>query len=69
MDDEFVTMKEAQELLGVSNYTIWKMVKEGRLKAYRSGIDRRRKLIRRSDLDRMLRVEPFEDTPEGKAAA
>lgn len=49
----FVTMKEAQEILGVSNYTIWQMVKTGRLTAYRSQVDRRRKMIPREDVERL----------------
>ena len=70
MKNDFVTMKQAQEILGVSNYTIWKMAKEGRIKTYRSNIDRRQKLVRRSDLERLARVEaPEEDVSEGKAAA
>ncbi|HEV2123844.1 MAG TPA: excisionase family DNA-binding protein [Chloroflexota bacterium] len=66
--DEYVTMGEARELLGVSNFTIWRMVREGRLTAYQSGTDRRKKLIRRSDLDALRAVKPVEvDTK--KAAA
>ena len=54
MDDEYVTMREAQEILGVSNFTIWQMVKDGRLTTFRSDVDRRKKLVRRSDLTALL---------------
>ena len=60
MDDEYVTMREAQEILGVSNFTIWQMVKDGRLPAFRSSVDRRKKLIRRGDLDALRAPTPIE---------
>jgi excisionase family DNA binding protein len=63
MTDEFVTMAEAQEILGVSNFTIWRMVKDGRLTAYPSRIDRRKKMIRRSELEALR----FPEIPEGDA--
>jgi excisionase family DNA binding protein len=60
MDDEYVTMREAQEILGVSNFTIWQMVKDGRLTAFRSDADRRKKLVRRGELDALLAPKPIE---------
>jgi excisionase family DNA binding protein len=58
--EDFVTMTEAQELLGVSRFKIWKLVKEGTLPTFRSDLDRREKLVRRSDLEalRRPRAEP-----------
>ena len=69
MGDEFVTMREAREILGVSNFTIWQMVKDGRLTAYQSGTDRRKKLIRRADLDALLQPRPIPREDPKKAAA
>lgn len=71
MDEEYVSMREAQEILGISNYTIWKMVRDGRLTAYQSNVDRRRKLIKRADLDALQRISPVsaQETEKGKAAA
>lgn len=57
---EYVTMAEAQKILGVSNRTIWAMVKDGRLQAYESPTDRRRKLILREDLGRFVLPRPIE---------
>jgi excisionase family DNA binding protein len=74
VNEEFVTMREAQEILGVSNFTVWQMVKDGRLQTFRSQVDRRKKLIRRSDLDAMLAPRPtdladrFEDRAKKSAA-
>ncbi len=69
--DAYVTMTEAQEILGVSRFKIWQLVKEGTLPTFRSDRDRREKLIRRSDLDAVDRpraIESFEEE-QGKAAA
>lgn len=60
MSDDFVTMKEAQDELGVSSYTIWRMVRDGELTAYQSSIDRRRKMIRRADLDALRELRPID---------
>jgi excisionase family DNA binding protein len=51
-----VTMKEAAQLLGVSNAKLWRMVRDGVLLAYQNPLDRREKLIRRADIDH-LRAE------------
>ncbi len=37
----YVSMREAEEILGVSNFTIWQMVRDGRRPAYQSETDRR----------------------------
>ena len=65
----FVTMREARELLGVSNYTIWRMVKEGRLRTYELPTDRRVKLVLRSDLEplRKVRIDDSENARGSKA--
>jgi excisionase family DNA binding protein len=69
MSEEFVTMREAQEILGVSNFTVWQMVKDGRLPTFRSEVDRRKKLIRRSDLSAMLAPKPVDLTERAEDRA
>lgn len=59
-ENEFVTMAEARIILGVSTYTIWRMVREGELTAYQSATDRRRKMIRRADLDSLRELRPID---------
>lgn len=49
----YVSMREAEEILGVSNFTIWQMVRDGRRPAYQSETDRRKKLIRRTGLEEL----------------
>jgi excisionase family DNA binding protein len=61
---EYMTMREAQAALGVSNHTIWRMVKDGRLTVYTTDIDRRKKLVKRADVERLKKVRPAsEATP------
>lgn len=67
--DEYVTMTEAQELLGVSRFKIWQLVKEGKLPAYQSELDRRQKLIRRSDIEALRGARRPVASTTGKAAA
>lgn len=65
--DEFLTLGEAQDRLGVSRFKITQLVKEGKLTVYRSDLDRREKLVKVSELDALTKPKS-EDTP-GKIAA
>jgi excisionase family DNA binding protein len=61
MQEEFMTLEEAADLLQVSRFTLWRLLKEGKLPAYQSEADRRRKLVRREDVEalkRPRRVDP-----------
>ena len=69
MDDEFVTMREAQQILGVSKFKMWQLVRDGELTAYQSSVDRRQKLVRRADLEALRRPEPIPPESAKKAAA
>ncbi|MBV9278532.1 MAG: helix-turn-helix domain-containing protein [Chloroflexi bacterium] len=53
-----VTMKEAARLLGISNAKIWRLVKDGALPAHQNPLDRREKLIRREDVERLHAQAP-----------
>jgi excisionase family DNA binding protein len=66
--DEFVTMGKAQELLGVSKFTVWQMVKDGRLTAYQLPTDRRHKYIRIDEIQAMKQLRPIK-RPDSKASA
>ena len=66
--DDFVTIQEAAQLVGVSRWTIWRLVKDGRLQTYESEINRRVKLIQRADIEALSCPRPVE-AEEGKAAA
>jgi len=60
VESEYVTMKQAQDILGVSGFKIWQLVRDGELQAYQSPKDRRRKMIRRSDLEEMMLFQPID---------
>jgi len=66
--DDFVTMQQAADLMGVSRWTLWRLVKEGRLPSYQSELNRRVKLVRRADLAALMTPKRI-DANEGKAAA
>ncbi len=61
MSGEFMTLQEAADELQVSRFTLWRLLKDGKLPAYQSEVDRRRKLVRREDVEalkRPRRVDP-----------
>ena len=51
MDDEYLTVQEAADNLGVSRFTVWRLIRDEELTAYQSSVDRRRKLVRRADVE------------------
>jgi len=59
--DELVTLTQAQERLGVSRFKITQLVKEGKLPIFQSELDRREKLVRVSDLERLTRPHAVVD--------
>jgi excisionase family DNA binding protein len=62
-------MHQAAELLGVSYWTVYRLVKAGKLQAYASPINRRVKLVKRADLAALMRPTPIEDASQKKRAA
>ncbi len=48
--EEYVSLKEAQEILGVSRTKIWSLVRDGMLKTYEDPLDKRKTLVLRSDV-------------------
>jgi len=65
--NELVTLSQAQERLGVSRFKITQLVKEGKLPVFQSELDRREKLVRIRDLERL--TQPQEITDLSKIAA
>lgn len=49
--DEFITMQDAARLLGIGRMTLWRRVREGALPVYRSDRDRRKRLVKRADVE------------------
>jgi excisionase family DNA binding protein len=54
MDDEFVTMGEAARTLRVHPMTLSQRIARGQIRAFIDPHDRRRRLIRKEDLDAAL---------------
>jgi predicted site-specific integrase-resolvase len=61
--EEFLNLKEARQLLGVSRTKLWTLIKEGRLPIYHDPLNKRVRLVRRRDLEN-LRRPIKEDRPE-----
>lgn len=48
--NDFITLNEARALLGVSRMKIWRLVKEGTLTAIPNKLDKREKLVSKSEV-------------------
>jgi excisionase family DNA binding protein len=55
MQEGYMTMTEAAEALGLSRATLWRRIQAGELVAFQSHQDRRQKLVRRVDIEEMLK--------------
>ena len=55
---EFLSMKEAQEYLGVSRMKMWRLVKQGIIPAYSDSLDRRKRLVRKEDIEKLRQPQP-----------
>jgi excisionase family DNA binding protein len=67
---DYLTVQEAAEVLGVTRFTVSRLVREGVLASYVSPLNRRQKLVKRDDIEALrepVPVKPARDS--GKAAA
>ena len=69
MNEEYLSLQEAADLMGVSRFKLWRLVREGKLAAHQSERDRREKLVRRADVEAVIRPRPIPSAPAKKAAA
>ena len=73
MDDDMLTLGEAAEAFAIPRIKLWRWVKGGKLVAFQSERDLREKLVRRGDVEALLRPRPIRDvardSAEGKVAA
>ncbi|HEV2127841.1 MAG TPA: helix-turn-helix domain-containing protein [Thermomicrobiales bacterium] len=63
MRSDYMTIGEAADALGVTRTTVWRRIKSGELEVFRSQTDRRERLVRRADIEAMLRPA---ETDQGK---
>lgn len=64
---EFLTSEQAQEYLGVKRPTLYKYIKQGKLRVYKSGVGYRSYFLK-AELDDLKQIRPFEPR-EASAAA
>lgn len=64
--DEYVTVLEAAQLLGVSRWKIWRLAKQKGLETFGSELDKRQTLFRRSDI--LALAAPARRSPAGPSA-
>ena len=66
--DDFLTLQQTADLMRVHRITVWRLVRDGKLRMYQSETNRRVKLVKRADVEALMRPRPIEDA-EGKEAA
>ena len=53
--NDLYTISKARELLGVSKNKMWRLVRDGTLEAFANPLDKREKLVRRVDVEELVR--------------
>jgi len=59
---DFLTLTEAATYLGVSRQTLWRRIRDGVLPVHVSEINRRERLVKRTDVDRINTPQTIEPT-------
>jgi len=57
-----MTVEEVRKELGVSKVTMARLIKDGTVKVEPNPFDRRSKLIRRQDLEKLKRIYPIKNS-------
>ena len=56
---EYLTMTEAREYLGISKPKLWRLVRDGALPVYSDALDKRRRLVRKDDIEKLRSPKPI----------
>ena len=64
---DFLTMTDAAKYLGISKVTLWRRIRDGALPVYASDVNRRERLVKRADLDRVRAPRAIETTAKREA--
>jgi excisionase family DNA binding protein len=56
-----MTLSQAAEHLGVTRYTIQRLMRSGEIQAFVSPLDRRQRLLRREDVERLREPVPADE--------
>jgi excisionase family DNA binding protein len=52
--DDFLTLQQAADLMRVHRITVWRLVRDGKLRMYQSETNRRVKLVKRADVEALM---------------
>jgi excisionase family DNA binding protein len=66
---DFMTLTAAAEALSVSRFKISRLIRDGELQAFVSPLDRRQRLVRRSDVEALMQQFVPVEIDAGKIAA
>jgi excisionase family DNA binding protein len=69
MPKDLMTLTEAAEALGVSRFKVSRLIRDGTLQAFVSPLDRRQRLVRRSDVEALRDELVPVEVDAGKIAA
>lgn len=58
MNDEFLCLGDAAQLVKTSRTLLFRRIRSGELPTFEDPLDKRRTLVRKSDLEPMQRVRP-----------
>jgi excisionase family DNA binding protein len=59
--DQYLGITEAADHLGVSRYTMWRLVRKGEIPTFVSPLNRRKKLVRRDDVEQLKLPVPVHE--------
>jgi excisionase family DNA binding protein len=65
---DFLTLTDAARYLGVSRQTLWRRIREGVIPVHVSEFNRRERLVKRADLDRVRTPRTIEITTKTENA-
>jgi excisionase family DNA binding protein len=65
---DFLTLTDAARYLGVSRQTLWRRIREGSIPVHVSDVNRRERLVKRTDLDRFRIPRTIEITSKTENA-
>lgn len=54
--EDYLTIREARELLGISKMKMTQLIRDGAVPTYDSLLDKRVKMLRRGDVERLART-------------
>lgn len=53
VEEEYISLKEAGDILKVSRTKIWALVRDGALRTYEDPLDKRKTLVLKSDVEKL----------------